>query len=229
MSEVLPRLNALADPAKAAEMARYHKTDRAVLGVSNPDIAHIVSTWRAERPVADWIAEADALWRSGVFEARIAAGKLLVKARLGEMDAPVWDLIAAWTPDFDGWAIADQAADAGGRRIMADLSRLDTLEGWAGSDHLWARRAAFVFTLPLAKLPHPSPAEAAARARVLGWAADAVADHRWFIQKAIGWWLRTLAKHDPAAVRAFLASHGAALKPFARREAERGLPRSGNA
>ena len=38
-------------------------------------------------------------------------------------------------------------------------------------------------------------------------------------QKAVAWWLRDLSKHDPARTAAFLASHGARLKPFARKEA----------
>ncbi|NNU81098.1 DNA alkylation repair protein [Halovulum dunhuangense] len=224
-SALLPRLAAMADPARAGEMAEYHKTRRPVLGVSNPQIIELVGGWRAERAVCDWVREAQALWTSGIFEARIAAGKLLVKARIPdpEMDQAVWETVAAWAPDFDGWAIADHAAEAGSRRVMADLSRLDRLEGWLWEENVWMRRAALVFSLPLAKLNHPSQAEAAARARVLGWAARLTADRDWFIQKAIATWLRTLAKHDADAVRGFLAAHGAALKAFARREAERGL------
>lgn len=84
---------------------------------------------------------------------------------------------------------------------------------------MWARRAALVFTLPWAKGRHPDDADRAHRERILGWAAQYATDHEWFIQKAIGWWLRTLSKHDADRVRAFLAAHGEALKPFARREA----------
>ena len=127
-------------------------------------------------------------------------------------------------PEFDGWAIADHAAKAAERRLMTDLSRLDILEGWTVSDHLWTKRAALTVTLPLAKLAHPNKDETAARRRVLGWAEGYVADQRWFIQKAVAWWLRTLSAHDPAAVRAFMASHGAEMKPFAAKDAVRNLP-----
>ena len=53
-----------------------------------------------------------------------------------------------------------------------------------------------------------------------------VPDHRWFIQKAIGWWLRDLSKHDPERTRAFVATHGEAMKPFAVKEALRLLKKS---
>ena len=228
MSVILAALRAQADAAKAAEMAAYHKTGREVLGVGNPAINDAVAAFRDAHPIDAWPEEAAALWASGVFEARIAAGKLLIKARLtAEQDRAVWALIAGWLPDFDGWAIADTVANAGERRVMADLARLDELEGWTRSDHLWTRRAALVFTLPLAKLPHPDAAQAAARERVLGWAADYVADREWFIQKAVSWWLRTLSTHDADRVRAFLAEHGPRMKAFARKDAARKLPAGG--
>ncbi|MEM8787828.1 MAG: DNA alkylation repair protein [Pseudomonadota bacterium] len=223
-SAILPRLQAAEDPERAAKMVRYHKTDRPVLGLGNPVINAAVSDWREERPVEAWIAEAEALWASGIFEARIAAGKLLIKARYSSHEAAVWNTIAGWAPDFDGWAIADAVADAGGRRVMADLARLDALEIWSRSDHLWTRRAAFVFTLGLARLRYPKPPEQAARERVLGWAAEAADAPDWFLQKAVSWWLRTLSDRDPGRVRAFLADHGARMAGFAQRDAARKLP-----
>ena len=95
------------------------------------------------------------------------------------------------------------------------------MEGWTRSDHLWTKRAAMVFTLPWAKLNHPSPEDRERRERILSWAAGYVADREWFIQKSVSWWLRTLSARDPDRVRAFLAEHGAAMKPFARRDALR--------
>ena len=80
-------------------------------------------------------------------------------------------------------------------------------------------RAALVITLPWTKQNNPKPADLEIRDRVLGWAAGYVPDRQWFIQKAIAWWLRELSKHDAPRVRAFLDQHGAAMKPFARKEA----------
>ena len=204
-------------------MAAYHKTTREVLGVANPEIDVLAKSWRAQAPeAAPRAALAAALWDSGVFEARIAAAKLLTQARI-RGDAHVWELIASWVPQFDGWAIADHAASAGSRRLVADPSRLDLVEGWTRDPSFWTRRAALVFTLPWAKGRHLSEADAARRERVLGWAADYAADREGFVQKAVGWWLRTLAKHDPDRVREFLDRHRDAMKRFAVREAEKGL------
>jgi len=80
-----------------------------------------------------------------------------------------------------------------------------------------------VSTLPWAKQNNPKPEELIIRDRVLGWAATLVPDRNWFIQKAIGWWLRDLSKHDPDRTRAFIAEHGPQMKPFAAKEAMRFL------
>ncbi|MEO1550682.1 MAG: DNA alkylation repair protein [Pseudomonadota bacterium] len=216
---LLAQIEPLADLEKAKDMAAYHKAPRVYLGVANPKLDEVVKAYQAAHPVADWVVEARALWDTDVFEARILAGKLLTKARLREKEGEVWQTLAQWVPSFDSWAIADHASGAASRRLVADPVRLDTVEAWARADGLWQRRAALVMTLPWAKLSHPNAADLERRERILGWAADLTRDKAWFAQKAVGWWLRTLAKKDPARVRAFVEAHGAEMKAFAVREA----------
>ena len=102
---------------------------------------------------------------------------------------------------------------------MVDPSRLDTVETWTQDENMWVRRAALIMTLPWTKQNHPNEADRAIRERILGWAAEYTEDHDWFIQKSIGWWLRSLSGHDPDRVRAFIAEHGEKMKPFAVKEA----------
>lgn len=218
----LQELNALANPTKAAEMAAYHKAPRPYLGVPVPQIDDLTDRWRAERTLEDRLALAGSLWQTDIHEARVAAAKLLTQARI-RPDQAAWDLIVSWVPDFDAWAIADHASIAGQKRLVADPSRLDTAETWVTSPHMWTRRAALVMTLPWTKQNFPKEQDLAIRARVLGWCATMASDPDWFIQKAVAWWVRDLSKHDPDAARGFLATHGATLKPFARKEAARHL------
>lgn len=219
----LLELEARGEDQKAAEMAAYHKAERRYLGVSNPSIYEAVAGWRSQASVAQRIDLAAGLWDSNVHEARIAAAKLLVQARIRPDDA-VWTLIASWVPSFDAWAIADHASGAGARRLVAVPERLDDVETWTQSDHLWTKRAALVMTLPWTKQKHPKPHETKNRERILSWAADYVTDQRWFIQKSVSWWLRDLGRRDPDRVRMFLATYGSAMKPFARKDASRKLP-----
>ena len=226
LETTLARLQALADPERAAHNADYHKAPRVYLGVAVPLLTDLAKDLRSElnldADVERRIALADGLWQTDIHEARLLAAKLLAQARI-RPDEGVWRLIASWVPTFDAWAIADHACDAGQRRVVADPSRLDEVETWTGADHMWSRRAALVITLPWTKQNHPSPEDLATRDRVLGWAATYVDDRDWFIQKAVGWWLRELSKHDPDRTRAFIATYGERMKPFARKEALRHL------
>lgn len=218
------QLRALGDPAKAAEMHKYHKVDRPYLGVANPVLDDLTKSWRAEVDLDGRLALARGLWKGNVHEGRIAAAKLLTQAKIRPDDSDAWALITSWVPDFDAWAIADHVCIAGQKRLVVDPTRLDTVAAWTTSDHMWTRRAALVMTLPWTKQNNPKPDEIAARDRILGWAGGYVTDPDWFIQKAVAWWLRELSKHDPARVRAFLDQYADQMKPFAAKEAARKLP-----
>lgn len=220
--DALSALNALIEEGRAEQMAAYHKQSRQVLGVPNPALNDLTKSWRQKLSVEARVTLADQLWQTDIFEARIAASKLLTQARLRPDDG-AWDLIQSWVPDFDSWAIADHACMAGQKRLVAIPARLDQVEDWIASDHMWTRRAALVITLPWTKQNFPKPHELEIRDRVLGWAASYIDDPDWFIQKAVAWWIRDLSKHDAARSKAFLEEFGGRLKPFARKEAARHL------
>lgn len=219
--EALGAIKAHADPERAKGAQAYHKTKRVFLGVPNPVLNDLTKGWRQAISSEDRVDLAKALWDTDIHEARISAAKLLTQARIRPDDTAAWDAIQTWVPDFDSWAIADHACMAGQKRLVADPARLDALESWTVSEHMWTRRAALVITLPWTKQNHPKPLDLEIRERVLGWAAGYVPDRDWFIQKAIAWWLRDLSKHDADRTRAFLATYGDQLKPFARKEAAR--------
>ncbi len=218
----LVALRAAAEPGRGEAMAAYHKQSREVIGVANPVLDAMARDWRRTLGLEARLDLARGLWQSDIFEARIAAAKLLTQARI-RPDQAVWELIRGWVADFDSWAIADHACMAGRKRIEADPARVDEVEPWTRSTHMWSRRAALVIMLPWTRQRHPKPEDIAIRERVLGWAAGYVSDREWFIQKAIAWWLRDLSKRDPERVRQFLAEHGQEMKPFARREASKYL------
>ncbi len=218
MDAYLDQIKAHADPERAAQMAAYHKADRPYLGVANPILNDLTKAWRQDLDVASRVQLADDLWQTNIHEGRLAAAKLLTQARIRPDDA-VWDVLQSWLPDFDAWAVADHACMAMQKRLSADPGRLDQVESWTTSEHMWTRRAALVATLPWTKQNHPKPDDLDRRDRILTWAAGYVPDRDWFIQKAVAWWLRELSKHDPSRVIAFLKTHGDAMKPFARKEA----------
>jgi len=224
----LAQLTALADPDRVSQMQDYHKMDRVYLGVTNPQINDLTKTWREELDLADRVSLADALWQTDIFEARLAAAKLLTQARLRPDDEPAWQLMQSWVPEFDSWAIADHVCMAVQKRLIADPDRLDVVEAWTQSDHLWTRRAALVATLPWTKQNHPKPEELKARERILGWAEGYLPVKNGIMQKAIAWWVRDLSRHDPARATAFIDANSHQMKPYAIKEASRHLPERTN-
>lgn len=222
LDDALEQLKSKADPDRAEGMAAYHKVPRPYLGIPNPETNELTKIWRQTLSVPERVALSDGLWKTNVFEARLAAAKLLTQARI-RPDEDAWNLIASWLPDLDSWAIADHAMMAGQKRLVAEPSRIAEVETWTESQSHWIRRAAMVITLPYTKQNNPKPHELEIRERVLGWAARYVQDPEWFIQKSVAWWLRDLSKHDPDRTRAFMAENGKFMKPFARKEAEKYL------
>ncbi len=222
VDEALVLLKQHITEGRADGAAAYHKVARVYLGITNPDINDLTKHWRQTLTVEDRVSLADGLWKTDIFEARLAAAKLLTQARL-RPDAPAWELIQSWVPTFDSWAIADHACMAGQKRLIAAPSRIDAVENWTKSDHMWTRRAALVITLPWTKMNNPKPQDLEIRDRILGWAAGYVDDPEWFIQKSVAWWLRDLSKHDAPRVVAFLDQYGDRMKPFARKTAAKYL------
>ncbi|MBL4766721.1 MAG: DNA alkylation repair protein [Rhodobacteraceae bacterium] len=220
LDHYLDQIKAHADPERAIGMTAYHKMKRPCIGVANPILNDLIRNWRRELDVAQRVELAKELWDTDIYEARLAAAKLLTQQRL-RPDQEAWSLIQNWVPDFDSWAIADHACTAGQKRLIAEPDRLDDVEAWTRSDHMWTRRAALVVTLPWTKQNNPKPIDLERRDRILGWAASLVPDRSWFIQKSISWWLRELSKHDVPRVEAFLVEYGDAMKPFARKDAVR--------
>ena len=72
-ANALAQLQAVAEPARAADMAAYHKAPRRYLGIPVPDITALATAWRDGTDTAQRTAIADHLWASDIHEARIAA------------------------------------------------------------------------------------------------------------------------------------------------------------
>lgn len=206
-------LKQYSDPVRAIRDKAYHKSKREHWGVAAPEsnrIAHVVSKALSQKQV---LQIASALWETDRFDPMITAAKMLAKLDASEA---LWEMIVVFLQKVDGWALEDTLAHAAWKCLLADRSRLDTIEEWTGHPNFWMRRAVLVYTLPWAK-PNRDPE------RSLRWASNYSTDPQWFIQKAIGWWLRVLGEHNPERVVIFLQRHWDKLKYVARHEASRKL------
>ena len=77
LQDALDQLHGAGDPERARQMAAYHKIDRPYIGLANPVVDAMCKDWRRELDVAQRVELAAGLWRTNIYEARLAATKLL--------------------------------------------------------------------------------------------------------------------------------------------------------
>jgi len=211
----IQELQRLKNPERALADQRYHKSSREHWGIPVPECEKITRGLCKDLEDKDLLLLARSLWETNQFDLMVCAAKILNLKRLKPSPA-LWNTILFFLKQVDGWALEDHLAQAAGKCILADESLLDVLEKWTKHPNFWMRRAALVYTLPYAK-PSRNPE------RMLLWAGVYAKDPEWFIQKAIGWWLRDLGEHNPERVAAFLKVHWKDLQSVARKEATRKL------
>ena len=214
------RLQAAADPVRAAGAQAYMKSQMPFLGVRVPEVRRIVKDASAGHPpgnLAELQSTVLTLWRNAGFrEERYAAIELTgLKVAAGELSmlALYEEIIrtGAW------WDLVDGVAHRLGGLLQAHRAELTTvLERWGRDVDFWVRRAAIT-----AQLGAKSATDTALLAAVIEANLD---DPEFFIRKAIGWALRQYARTDPDWVRAFVQRHGEHLSPLSRKEALRSLP-----
>jgi len=218
LKEFLAEMERHADPVRAEGSKNYHKIERPYMGLRVPEIAKISVATARKFQEKNLLLLCDELWETNIHEGRIAVGKILERKEIGNIEE-IWKRIGRYKEDLDAWAIADHLAHAAARCLKAEPRFMDEIEDkWLDHSSFWVRRASLVFTLFLAKKGENPE-------RPLTWASGMVDDHEWFIQKAIGWWLRELSKHNPERVKRFLAEYGSRMKPFAVREGSKYLDR----
>jgi len=209
--ELTHRLKAYGTADRAEKEKSYQKSAWEHWGVAFPNIDRAIRETLAGIEAARLIPLAEQLWSEPVWDLKIASGRVLALDRVPPSDR-LWRFVVGRVPEMDGWAVEDNMARVAWKCLLDDPERLVTVEAWVSDDKMWVRRASLIYTLPWTKEERdPEP--------MLVWAARLAEDREWFIQKAIGWWLRELGKVKPGRVTAFLNQYGDRLRAVARTEA----------
>jgi 3-methyladenine DNA glycosylase AlkD len=189
--EVVAVLRSKASKKVLDGMARYAIPASGALGIS-------VGALRAyAKRLGRDHALALALWKTGIYEARMLATFVdepaLVTA--AQMDA--------WCRDFDSWAICDTACFALFDRTPHAWAKVTA---WARRRDEFVRRAAFALLASLAV--HDKEAPDAAFLKGLTLVERAASDERNFVMKGVNWALRTIGKRSAALHAAAVATAG---------------------
>lgn len=181
VEEVLEYLRKRGSKRNVEGMARYGIVAPKVFGVS-------VGTLRTlSRKTGRDHALAQALWKSGWYEAR------MLTAFIDEPDRVTPAQMDRWAKDFDNWAICDALTFH-----LFDKSphAWDKVRQWATRKEEFVKRAAFALLAALALHDRKTPD--APFQRSLRLVARGALDERNFVKKGVSWALRSIGSRSPA-------------------------------
>ena len=222
--ELRSRLEAVADPVRAAGEARYLKLERRrVIGTSMPGAERVLTGYVKDFGLPSDLDLLDRLFNASLEEAWCAIWMLAAQPAF---NAETWRLTEAWSGTPDTWALADPISlllVAG--HLEASVINEDTLRTWAARESpFWYRRIALVATVSLndglggptqrrlRRIGRVPPIGEAPRPQLTFDLLEAsIHDRRHFIRLGIGWALRPLSAVDPDGVAAFVTRHRSRL------------------
>ncbi len=189
LNQVLTQMRLVASPgnldAKLAGMRRFGIHAESLIGLSTPEIRKIARHIGRDQPLAE------ALWETGVYDARILASLITDPAllRIAVMDR--------WARDFDSWSVCDACCCNAFDRSPHAWKQIAK---WAKSDAEFVRRAAFATIAALAV--HDKKADDQVFLAALPLLERYAFDERNFVKKAVNWALRNIGKRNAALLSA---------------------------
>ena len=204
-----------ANPAKAARMQAYMKTEMPFYGVQKPGLIpvlrHVVKNFPPSTR-AEYERLVLALWRLPHREEKYIAQRVAVKHRQFMVPASL-SLYRRFVVEGAWWDFVDEASTHMVRELVLECPlevwpRVDT---WIDADDMWLRRSAIICQV--------GAKERTDADRLFSFCEQRAFEKEFFIRKAIGWSLREYAKTDAAAVAAFATSHREDLSGLSYREA----------
>lgn len=182
--QIIKTLEALANPANVAGMARYGISPVGTLGVPMPVLRRMAKAIGRRHDLAD------ELWRSAIHESRILAALIDDPGKVTD------DQMERWVLEIDSWDVCDQlCSNLFSRTILAR----EKAAAWSGRPETFVKRAGFVLMACLAV--HDKKVDDALFVEFLRLIVREAGDDRNFVKKAVNWALRQIGKRNPALNR----------------------------
>jgi 3-methyladenine DNA glycosylase AlkD len=185
VADAVAALEARAEPRIRDGLSRYGiATADRVIGVPMRGIQQVGKALGRDHALAA------ALWKTGIYEARMLVAYVEEPAQVtpAQMDR--------WARDFDNWAICDTLCFA---LFDRTASAFEMVDRWAEDPAEFVRRAAFALLASLAL--HDKTREDQAFLARLKLIQAAAVDGRNFVKKGVSWALRGIGKRRSPALR----------------------------
>jgi len=189
-----------------AWLQKYVGSPFPVRGLSVPQMREILAAFRNDHRDATAIevnALAGTLWLEETFEER-ALAIMMMAAYAKILDKASWQQLDEWVDDCVGWGMCDSiGAGPIAKMAYAKPARFRELLRWAKSRNPWRRRISLYALSDFV------------RARELdkpfALIESVVYDEEFWVQRAVGTWLRECWKRDEPRTKAFLRRHAGGL------------------
>jgi len=178
-TDILKRLETLANPEAVKGMARYGISSKNTYGVSIPNLRNMAKEVGINHDIAHQ------LWVSGIHEARILASMIDDPKLVNEGQ------LEKWVSGFDSWDVCDQVC-----MNLFEKSPLACrkIVEWSRREEEFVRRAAFTLIACLAW--HDKKAEDDKFINLFPLLIRGATDERNFVKKAVNWALRNIGKRN---------------------------------
>jgi 3-methyladenine DNA glycosylase AlkD len=205
---VVARLKSLAKPKGDFTLQSYLGSPYPVLGLTTPQIRQAHKEFRTVHPrlTAEEVnALAEALWAGPTFEEKNFAIGLLERNE-EVLDDRSWNLADTWVDTAIGWALSDNLASGPiSAMVHSRPSRFKEVLRWTRSEGFWRRRAS---TYALNEF-----VRAGELTKPFQLLERLLYDDEFWVQRAVGTWLRECWKKDEKRTEAFLRKHVRGLPP----------------
>lgn len=205
-----------ADVQKAASMAAYMKNQYPFLGIPKPQVKQMIAPYQkaaAKESFVDW-PFVDLCWVKEYREAQYVGIEYIraMEPKLTPDSLPKLQIMIIQKP---WWDTCDALHPVIGALSIRFPSIHQQMIHWSQSDNIWLRRAAINYQQGLKEKTDPALLE-----QII---CHNLGTKEFFINKAIGWSLRTYSKVNPTWVRAFLTQWESRLSKLSIREASKYL------
>lgn len=189
VEQVVSELKGLGNPRNVQGMARFGIRQKIAFGVSKPQLDELARRVGRNQELSL------ALWRTGIHDARIFAGKI------GERRCVSARQMNQWVKDFDSWDVCDGTCC----HLFAFAEPAwEMAREWTGRKAEFEKRAGFALAAYLAC--HDKKAPDSKFREYLKLIEGEAWDDRNFVRKAANWALRNIGKRNLPLNRAAIAS-----------------------
>ncbi len=207
-ARIVAALRGQARPGSWEKLQAYLGSPVPVLGLATQQLRDVHKVFAKDHEglrSAEVNVLAAALWEGDTWEEKVFAIGILDRHR-DVLDSASWSLADSWVDVATGWALSDGlAAGPVSFMVRSQPKRFAEILRWTKAENYWRRRAS---TYALNEFIRSGDLDKAFRLlkRLLH-------DEEFWVQRAVGTWLRECWKQDAKRTEGFLLAHSPGLPP----------------